>query len=63
MALPWPREECSMPKQERYPGIIDMSDGRKRIRLRAVDPRTGRMNEVDRAVTVPIAEAIVLKQK
>lgn len=52
-----------MPKQERYPGIIAMSDGRKRIRLRAVDPRTGRMKEVDRVVSVPMAEAIVVKQK
>ena len=51
-----------MPKQERYPGIIAMSDGRKRIRLRAVDPRTGRMKEVDRVVTVPMGEAIVLQQ-
>lgn len=40
-----------------------MSDGRMRIRLRAVDPRTGRMKEVDRVVTVPMHEAIVLKQK
>jgi integrase len=46
-----------MPKQTRYPGIIAMSDGRKRIRLRAVDPRTGRMKEVDRVVTVPMEEA------
>lgn len=52
-----------MPKQERFPGIIAMADGRKRIRLRAVDPRTGRMKEVDRVVSVPMAEAIVLKQK
>jgi integrase len=51
-----------MPKQKRYPGIIAMSDGRKRIRLRAVDPRTGRMKEVDRVVTVPMGEAIVLQQ-
>ena len=52
-----------MPKQKRYPGIIAMSDGRKRIRLRAVDPRTGRMKEVDRVVTVPMGEAIVLQQQ
>lgn len=36
--------ECSMPKQKRYPGIIAMPDGLKRIRLRAVDLRTGRMS-------------------
>lgn len=52
-----------MPKQTRYPGIIAMPDGRKRIRLRAVDPRTGRMKEVDRVVTVPMEEAIVLQQQ
>ena len=33
-------------KHARYPGIEAMTDGRKRIRLRAVDPRTGRMKEV-----------------
>ena len=59
---PMPREECSMPKQKRYPGIIAMPDGRKRIRLRAVDPRTGRMKEV-RVVTVPMEEDIVLQQQ
>jgi hypothetical protein len=52
-----------MPKQKRYPGIIAMSDGRKRIRLRVVDPRTGRMEEVDRVVTVPMEEAITLQQQ
>ena len=40
-----------------------MSDGRKRIRVRAVDPRTGRMKEVDRVVTVSKEEAIRLQQE
>jgi|GEM_PF-1209648 len=52
-----------MPKQKRYPGIEAMSDGRRRIRLRAVDPRTGRMKEVDRVVTVSKEEAIRLQQQ
>src|SRR5438128_690344 len=63
MALPRPREQCSMPKYTRYPGIQAMSDERKRIRLRAVDPTTGRMKEVDRVITVPMGEAIVLQQQ
>src|SRR3954471_18268 len=63
MALPRPREECSMPKYTRYPGIQAMSDGRKRIRVRAVDPRTGRMKEVDRVVTVSKEDAIRLQQE
>jgi integrase len=51
-----------MPKQKRYPGIKAMSDGRKRIRLRAVDPRTGRLKEVDRIISGSIEEAVVLQQ-
>ena len=51
-----------MPKQKRYPGIIAMSGGRKRIRLRAVDPRTGRLKEVDRIISGSIEEAVVLQQ-
>ena len=52
-----------MPKHTRYPGIQAMSDGRKRIRVRAVDPRTGRMKEVDRVVTVSKEDAIRLQQE
>ena len=52
-----------MPKHTRYPGIQAMSDGRKRIRVRAVDPRTGRMKEVDRVVTVSKEGAIRLQQE
>jgi len=52
-----------MPKYTRYPGIQAMSDGRKRIRVRAVDPRTGRMKEVDRVITVSKEEAIRLQQE
>jgi hypothetical protein len=52
-----------MPKYTRYPGIIAMSGGRKRIRIRAVDPRTGRMKEVDRVVAVSRDEAIRLQQE
>jgi integrase len=40
-----------------------MSDGRKRIRLRAVDPRTGRMKEVDRTVSTTIEAAIKLREQ
>jgi integrase len=43
--------------KSRYPGITTLSDGRKRIRLRAVDPRTGRMKEVDRVVEGTVQEA------
>ncbi len=50
-------------KQTRYPGIEAMSDGRKRIRLRAVDPRTGRMKEVDRTVTATVEEAAKLREQ
>src|SRR5215471_6368145 len=61
MALPWPREERIMPKYKRYPGITTLSDGRKRIRLRAVDPRTGRMKEVDRVVEGSVEQAASLR--
>jgi integrase len=40
-----------------------MSDGRKRIRLRAVDPRTGRLKEVDRIISGSIEEAFVQQQQ
>src|SRR6516162_2652659 len=63
MALPRPREELTMPKRKRYPGIQAMPDGRRRIRVRAVDPRTGRMKEVDRVVEVSRGEAILLQQR
>ncbi len=46
----------------RYPGIEIMVDGRKRIRLRAVDPRTGRMKEIDRIITGTVEEAARLRQ-
>lgn len=51
-----------MPKQKRYPGIKAMPDGRRRIRIRAVDPGTGRMKEVDRVAEVARGEAILLQQ-
>jgi integrase len=47
--------------KSRYPGITTLSDGRKRIRLRAVDPRTGRMKEVDRVVEGTVQEAASLR--
>ena len=50
-----------MSKKSRYPGIEILTDGRKRIRLRAVDPRTGRMKEVDRIVEGTIEEAVRLR--
>jgi integrase len=51
----------TMPKNSRYPGIECLPDGRKRIRLRAVDPRTGRMREVDRTVEATPSEALRLR--
>jgi integrase len=47
--------------KSRYPGITTLSDGRKRIRLRAVDPRTGRMKEVDRVVEGTVEQAVSLR--
>ena len=46
-----------MPRPTRYPGIEALPDGRKRIRLRAMDPRTGRMKEVDRVVEGTVENA------
>ncbi len=50
-------------KHARYPGIEAMSHGRKRIRLRAVDPRTGRMKEVDRIFEGSIEDAVLLREQ
>jgi integrase len=47
--------------KSRYPGITTFSDGRKRIRLRVVDPRTGRMKEVDRVIEGTVEEAAALR--
>ena len=47
----------------KYPGIETMSDGRKRIRLRAVDPRTGRMKEIDKIITGTVQEAAKLREE
>ena len=47
----------------KYPGIEIMSDGRKRIRVRAVDPRTGRMKERDRIIEGTVQEAARLRQE
>jgi hypothetical protein len=64
MALPCPRQEWNMPrKHARYLGIEALSHGRKRIRLRAVDPRTGRMKEVDRIIEGSTEEAILLREQ
>ena len=52
-----------MKTKTKYPGIEITSDGRKRIRLRAVDPRTGRMKEKDRIITGTVEEAARLRQK
>src|SRR6185437_7495627 len=61
MALLWPRMEMLNMSRSRYPGITTLSDGRKRIRLRAVDPRTGRMKEVDRVVEGTVEQAAALR--
>jgi len=47
-----------MPRPTRYPGIEALPDGRKRIRLRAMDPRTGRMKEVDRIIEATVEDAL-----
>jgi len=47
----------------KYPGIEELLDGRKRIRLRAVDPRTGRMKEVDKITTGTIQQAVKLREQ
>ncbi len=52
-----------MKTKTKYPGIEIMSDGRKRIRLRAVDPRTGRMKEKDRIIEGTVEEAARLRQR
>jgi hypothetical protein len=61
MALPWLRQEMIMPRPTRYPGIEALPDGRERIRLRAVDPRTGRMKEVDRIIEATVENALKLQ--
>jgi integrase len=61
MALPWLRQEMIMLRPTRYPGIEALPDGRKRIRLRAMDPRTGRMKEVDRVVEATVENALKLQ--
>jgi integrase len=61
MALLWPGWEQKM--KTKYPGIEIMSDGRKRIRVRAVDPRTGRMKERDRIIEGTVQEAARLRQE
>ena len=52
-----------MKTKTKYPGIEIMSDGRKRIRLRAVDPRTGRMREVDKIITGTVQQAAKLREE
>lgn len=49
--------------RSRYPGIEVMSDDRKRIRLRVVDPRTGRMKEMDRIITGTVQDAVRLREQ
>ena len=58
---PVARMEMHHMSKSRYPGIMTMSDGRKRIRLRAVDPRTGRMKEVDRVIEGSVEAAAALR--
>ncbi len=47
----------------KYPGIHIMDDGRKRIRLRVIDPRTGRNKEVDKIITGTVQEATKLREE
>src|SRR5262245_32651254 len=64
MALPCPRQEWNMPRKlTRHPGSEALYNGRKRITRRAVDPRTGRMKEVDRVITGPMEEAILMREQ
>jgi integrase len=61
VALLWPGQEQKM--KTKYPGIETMSDGRKRIRLRAVDSRTGRMKEIDRIIDGTVQDAVKAQQR
>ena len=47
----------------KYPGIQQLPDGRKRIRLRVVDPRTGRNKEVDKIISGTVQEAAKLREE
>ncbi len=47
----------------KYPGIEELTDGRKRIRLRAVNPKTGRMQEVDKLIRMTLKDAVRLREE
>ena len=47
----------------KYPGIEELPDGRKRIRVRAVNPKTGRMQEVDKLIQGTLSEAVKLREQ
>ena len=49
--------------KSKYPGIEELADGRKRIRLRAVNPKTGRMQEVDKIIIGTIHQAVMLREQ
>lgn len=49
--------------KSKYPGITELSDGRKRIRLRAVNPKTGRMQEIDKLIRATLKEAVRLREE
>lgn len=47
----------------KFPGIEELSDGRKRIRVRAVNPKTGRMQEVDKLIHGTLTDAVKLREQ
>jgi hypothetical protein len=53
----------STKKSKRAPGIEVLSDGRKRVRARVVDPRTGLLREFDRIVDCDLDQAIKLRSE
>ncbi len=52
-----------MKTRAKYPGIEELPDGRKRIRVRAVNPKTGRMQEVDKLIHATLTDAVSLREQ
>jgi integrase len=48
-------------KPTRYPGILMLDKNSYRIRLRVIDPKTGKLKEVDRQRDCTLAEAVALQ--
>ncbi len=50
-------------KPTRYPGILMLDKHTYRIRLRVVDPKTGKLKEVDRTRNCTLTEAVALQSE